>query len=126
MTPVKLQLEPVYATEPDPSVIYAVTGTNGNDDGIERLIALMDEKGQPFYLSSREDETQGPTGFIGNNDVVLIKVNSQWDERGGTNTDLVKSIIKAIIDHPDGWKGEIVVADNGQAQYGGCRTWRQP
>ncbi len=119
LTPVKLNLEPVVSTEPNPSVIYAVTGTNGNDDGVERLIALMDTEGQPFYQSSKEDEAQGPSGFIGNNDVVLIKVNSQWDERGGTNTDLVKSIIKAIIDHPDGWKGEIVVADNGQAQYGG-------
>ncbi len=120
LTPVKLSIEPVEATEPNPSVIYAVTGTNGNDDGVERLIRLMDEEGQPFYQSAEEDSTQGPLGFIGNNDVVIIKVNSQWDERGGTNTDLVKSIIKAIIDHPDGWKGEIVVADNGQAQYGGA------
>ena len=120
LTPVKLNIEPVEATEPNPSVIYAVTGTNGNDDGVERLIRLMDEEGQPFYQSAEEDAAQGPLGFIGNNDVVIIKVNSQWDERGGTNTDLVKSIIKAIIDHPDGWKGEIVVADNGQAQYGGA------
>ena len=52
--------------------------------------------------------------------MVLIKVNSQWDERGGTNTDLVKSIINAITKHPDGWKGEIIVADNGQAQFGGA------
>jgi hypothetical protein len=120
LTPVKFNIETVEATEPDPSVIYAVIGTNGNDDGVERLINLMDTQGQPFYQSTKEDEAQGPTGFIGNNDVVIIKVNSQWDERGGTNTDLVKSIIKAIVDHPDGWKGEIVVADNGQAQYGGA------
>ena len=53
-------------------------------------------------------------------DVVLIKVNSQWDERGGTNTDLVKSLIEALLAHPDGFKGEIVVADNGQDQYGGA------
>jgi len=115
-----LQLEPMSATEPNPSIIYAVTGTNGADDGVERLIELMDSHDQPFYQSSKEAETQGPTGFIGNNDVVLIKVNSQWDERGGTNTDLVKSIIEALINHPDGWKGEIIVADNGQAQYGGA------
>ena len=120
MTPTNLQLEPITSTEPDPSIIYAVTGTNGNDDGVARLITLMDGTGQPFYLSSKEDEAQGPTGFIGNSDVVLIKVNSQWDERGGTNTDLVRSLVQAIIEHPDGWKGEIVVADNGQAQYGGA------
>ena len=120
MSPVNLNLEPATATEPDPSVIYAITGTNGADDGVNRLIDLMDEHDQPFYLSSNEDETQGPTGFIGKNDVVLIKVNSQWDERGGTNSDLVKSIVEAIINHPDGWRGEIVIADNGQAQYGGA------
>ena len=50
--------------------------------------------------------------------MVIIKVNSQWDERGGTNTDLVKTLIQAIIDHPQGFTGEVVIADNGQAQYG--------
>ena len=120
LTPVLLELEPVTSTAPDPSVIYAVTGTNGADNGVQRLIDLMDEHDQPFYLSSREESAQGPMGFIGNDDVVLIKVNSQWDERGGTNTDLVRSLVEAIINHPDGWRGEIVIADNGQAQYGGA------
>jgi hypothetical protein len=80
----------------------------------------MKKEGQPFYLSSKEDVTQGPNGFFRSDDVVIIKVNSQWDERGGTNTDLVKSIIRALTEHPDGWTGEIIVADNGQAQYGGA------
>jgi uncharacterized protein (DUF362 family) len=120
MTQISLLLEPITSTKSDSSIIYAITGTDGNDDGVERLISLMDKTDQPFYLSSKEDETQGPNGFIGNDDVVLIKVNSQWDERGGTNTDLVKSIVEAVIGHPDGWKGEIIVADNGQAQYGGA------
>jgi hypothetical protein len=119
LTPIKINLEPIIVSDPV-SNIYAVAGTNGNDNGINRLIQLMGDHRQPFYLSTKEDITQGPTGLIGNNDVVIIKVNSQWDERGGTNTDLVKSIIKALTEHPDGWKGEIIVADNGQAQYGGA------
>ncbi|MCK5265493.1 MAG: DUF362 domain-containing protein, partial [Candidatus Thorarchaeota archaeon] len=41
-------------------------------------------------------------------------VNGQWSYRGGTNTDLVKAVIEAIIDHPDGFIGEIIIADNGQ------------
>jgi len=45
-------------------------------------------------------------------------VNGQWNERGGTNSDLVKALIQAILDHPDGFTGEIVVADNGQGQFG--------
>lgn len=108
------------ASSEEASVIYAVTGTNGTDNGVDRLIDLMADNGQPFYLSNKEMIAQGPEGFIGTNDVVLIKVNSQWGERGGTNTDLVSNIIRVILDHPDGWTGEIIVADNGQAQYGGA------
>lgn len=119
MTPVRFQLNPINVLD-SVSDIYAVTGTNGNDDGVNRLIKLMTQQGQPFYLSPYEDEIQGPNGLIGNDDVVIIKVNSQWDERGGTNTDLVKSLIRELTKHPDGWKGEIIVADNGQAQYGGA------
>jgi uncharacterized protein (DUF362 family) len=120
LTPMKLAIEPMKASAEDASVIFAVTGTNGADNGVDRLIDLMADNGQPFYLSSKEMIAQGPEGFIGTNDVVLIKVNCQWGERGGTNTDLVASIIRVILDHPDGWKGEIIVADNGQAQYGGA------
>ena len=108
------------ASAEDAAEIYAVTGTNGADNGVDRLIDLMANNGQPFYRSTKEMIAQGPDGFIGTNDVVLIKVNSQWGERGGTNNDLVSSIIRVILDHPEGWKGEIIVADNGQAQYGGA------
>ncbi len=62
-----------------------------------------------------------PPGLIGRNDVVLIKVNCQWPERGGTNTDLVKAVIGAILAHPEGFTGEIVVADNGQGR--GSLDW---
>ena len=116
----KLSLKPMKASAEDASKIYAVTGTNGADNGVDRLIDLMADNEQAFYRSSKEMVAQGHEGFIGANDVVLIKVNSQWGERGGTNTDLVSNIIRVIHDHPDGWKGEIIVADNGQAQYGGA------
>jgi hypothetical protein len=88
------------------SDIYAVRGTTGADGGFQRLIESMRERGPSFY------------SLIGHDDVVIIKVNSQWDERGGTNTDLVKAIIESILGHPEGFTGEVVVADNGQAQYG--------
>jgi hypothetical protein len=88
------------------SDIYAVQGTTGADGGFRRLIESMQGRGQSFY------------SLIGRSDVVILKVNSQWDERGGTNTDLVRAIIESILGHPDGFAGEIVIADNGQAQYG--------
>ncbi len=71
-----------------------------------------------FYKSTTAGNNKGPTGIIARDDTIIIKVNSQWDERGGTNTDLLKELIQAILNHPDGFTGEIVVADNGQAQGG--------
>jgi len=100
------------------SDIFVVSNTNGKDGGVAELVDLMGRQGLLFYKSPRTGKNQGPTGLIAANDVVIIKVNSQWDERGGTNTDLLRSLIQAIVDHPDGFTGEIVVADNGQAQYG--------
>jgi len=88
------------------SDIYAVQDTNGADGGFQRLVEIMEQGGLSF------------ASLIGPKDVVIIKVNSQWDERGGTNTDLVRAIIESIQRRSGGFSGEIVIADNGQAQYG--------
>ena len=56
----------------------------------------------------------GPGGIIAADDVVVIKINYQWDERGGTNTDLLRGLIRAIVDHPDSFTGEVVVCENAQ------------
>jgi hypothetical protein len=109
----KMNLTPVT------SEIFVVNGTSGNDGGVYQLIRLMESKGTPFYAKGNGKDQ---TGLIANGDVVIIKVNGQWNERGGTNTDLVRSLIQAIIDHPDGFNGEIIIADNGQAQYGATGT----
>ncbi len=100
------------------SDIFVVNGTSGNDQGITKLIDLMGNHCVLFYKSPVAGNNSGSYGLIARDDTIIIKVNSQWDERGGTNTDLLKSLIKAIVEHPDGFVGEIVVADNGQAQYG--------
>lgn len=100
------------------SHIFMVDGTSGNDEGVTKLIELMGNRGSLFYRSPVAGMNKGLRGLIARDDTLIIKVNSQWDERGGTNTDLLNSLIKAIVEHPDGFVGEIVVADNGQAQYG--------
>jgi hypothetical protein len=120
MSPGILSVTPMTASETPQSDIFAVTGTDGADGGVQALIELMAEHGQLFYWSKEKGDLKGPMGLIEAGDVVLIKVNSQWDERGGTNTDLVKTLIEALLAHPDGFKGEVVVADNGQDQYGGA------
>jgi hypothetical protein len=107
------------AAESEPaSDIFVVCDTSGNDGGVTGLINLMGSHGLIFYCSPWTGGNQGPGGLIASDDVILIKINCQWDERGGTNTDLLGALIQAILDHPDGFSGEIVVADNGQGQYG--------
>jgi hypothetical protein len=101
------------------SDIFVVNGTSGNDGGTARLLSLMEREGTPFY--STATGTPG-AGIIAPDDVVIITVHAQWDQRGGTNTDLLKSLIQAIVDHPEGFTGEIIVADNGQTQYGPTKT----
>jgi len=109
---IMINLSQMRSQFPQSSDIFAVNGITGNDDAVMRLIALMNSHGQPFYAQN------GSSGIIGKDDVVIIKVNSQWDERGGTNSDLVKALVQAILDHPQGFSGEVVIADNGQGQYG--------
>lgn len=91
--------------------------TTGVDDGVERLVNLMNQNGQPFFQTAA-----APNGLFGSDDVIILKINAQWDERGGTNTDLIRGVVRALLDHPDGFTGEIIVADNGQAQFGSAGT----
>lgn len=100
------------------SDIFVVKGVPGEDCGIMQLINLMQSHGTHFYRSTEVTGAEASEGLIARDDTIIVKVNSQWDERGGTNTDLLKAIIRGITGHPDGFVGEIVVADNGQGQYG--------
>jgi len=114
-----------HLATPYVSTIF-VENTNGLDDGVIRLINAMEANGQPFYQS-----VSTPSGLIAANDVVLLQINVQWAERGGTNTDLIARTIEAILAHPDGFTGEIIIADNGQAQFGsggrgGNLDWDNP
>jgi uncharacterized protein (DUF362 family) len=104
-----LELHEAKATGDQASEIFVVKNTDGRDGGFQRLIELMGKQGVEFY------------GLVPSDSTVILKVNSQWNERGGTNTDLVKAIVDAIVSHPDGFTGEVVIADNGQAQYGSTR-----
>ncbi len=90
---------------------------------VNELINLMGSNGLLFYKSDTSGANQGPTGLIENNDVILIKINEEWPYRGGTNTDVLKQLIQALVEHPEGFAGEIVVADNGQWQ--GSMDWSQ-
>jgi hypothetical protein len=104
---IQLILSNSTATVSSSSSIYAVNGRQTAT--VSNLIDLMAQNGLDFY------------SMIQPNDVVLIKINEEWAERGGTDTDVLKQLIQAIVAHPQGFIGEIVVADNGQ--WGGSMDW---
>ncbi len=87
---------------------------NGRHDGIESLMNLLGRHGSYFYKSIQTSNLASPQGMFSKDDVVMIKVNSQWDKRGMTNVDLVQGVIKAILSHPDGFNGEVILVENVQ------------
>ncbi len=89
----------------------------GRYGGVDDLITLMGENGLKWHRSTTTGPTSGPGGLIDADDVVLIKINAQWSQRGGTNTDVLRGVIRQVVEHPDSFVGEIIVADNTQT-YG--------
>ncbi|MEK7755873.1 MAG: hypothetical protein AAB385_01525, partial [Planctomycetota bacterium] len=114
--PLQITLPPNYQPE-----IFSVPHARGpaaaRFGGVDDLVTLMGTSGVKWYRSAVEDLRSGPNGLIDPDDVVLIKINAQWPERGGTNTDVLRGLIRVVVDHPDGFIGEVIVADNGQ-NYG--------
>lgn len=84
--------------------------------GVDSLLFLLAFDNLPFYRSSSGHPLAGAHGMIGREDVVLIKVNAQWKYRGSTNTDVVRGVIQRILEHPDGFAGEVVIVENGQGR----------
>jgi hypothetical protein len=82
--------------------------------GIDPLLRLMGQKGLKFYKTGILGIENGTNGLIAADDVVLVKVNAQWKYRGCTNSDLVRGLIQRLLEHPDGFEGEVVIFDNGQ------------
>jgi hypothetical protein len=111
---------------PDPvSSIFQVRGVpddpflsagSNRHVGVDELADLLGRSGIKLYRSSHTSGLSGPFGLIAADDVVLIKVNAQWKYRGCTNSDVVRGLIQRLLDHPDGFQGEIVIVENGQGR----------
>ncbi|HTW92405.1 MAG TPA: DUF362 domain-containing protein [bacterium] len=86
-------------------------------EGLDTLLSLLAQNGTCLYKSSKHLPWCDTAGIIGKNDVVLLKVNAEWDQRGMPSTDLLKGLIARIVAHPDTFAGEIELVENGQ--------WRQ-
>jgi len=125
---------PLPAPEvPGQSTVFHITETpvpvwdTPYHPGLDTLLTLMAQNHLFLYKTDdtaprdssaalRMTGLAGPDGLIAPTDVVLLKVNSQWAERGMTSTDLVRGLIQRLVDHPAGFDGEIVVVENGQTQ----------
>jgi len=91
--------------------------TSGNSHaGVNTLLKLMGQNGLKFYRTSVPGTENGTNGLIAPDDVVLIKVNAQWKYRGCTNSDLVRGLIQRVLEHPQGFQGEVVIVENGQGR----------
>jgi uncharacterized protein (DUF362 family) len=82
--------------------------------GLDTLLDLLARNGLKLYQTERPSRWGSLNGIIEKNDIVLIKVNCQWKCRGATNTDVIRGLIHRILQHPDGFEGEVVVFENGQ------------
>jgi hypothetical protein len=82
--------------------------------GMDAMLHLLSENGTTFYKTAKQGPLCGHDGLIAADDVVVLKVNAQWKCRGCTNTDMLRGLIHRILQHPDGFKGEVVIYENGQ------------
>jgi len=74
----------------------------------------MGKHGLKLHQTDKHTSVGGRNGLIKKSDVVLIKVNAQWKYRGCTNSDVIGGLIQRILEHPNGFEGEIVIFENGQ------------
>ena len=107
---------PLFWVTDIPEQPFTGGGSGNYHAGVESLLRLMGKRQVKFYRSSQKSVLSGPGGMIEANDVVLIKVNAQWKYRGCTNSDLVRGLVQRILDHPDGFTGEVVIFENGQGR----------
>ncbi|MBP7148522.1 MAG: DUF362 domain-containing protein [Acidobacteria bacterium] len=69
------------------------------------------------------DAWGGVESLVGPEDVVVFKVNAQWHAQGMTNTDVLAELVRAVLERPGGFRGEVVLADNHHCQEDDSRGW---
>jgi hypothetical protein len=80
-----------------------------SDPAIDTLLIMMETQEIHLHRTAAQ-----PEGIAGSDNVVIIKGNFQWTSWNTTSTDRVKGLIWQILQHPDGFTGEIIVCDNTQ------------
>ena len=102
------------------STVYCIencpipSGETNDHVGVDALVKMMANHGMKLYQTEQELPLGGHDGLVAKDDVVLLKINAQWKYRGCTNSDVVRGLIHRVLEHPEGFEGEIVLMDNGQ------------
>ncbi len=65
----------------------------------------------------------GAAQLVGPDDLVVIKVNAQWHSQGMSNTDVLAELVRAILERPGGFAGEVLLADNHHFTEPVARAW---
>jgi Domain of unknown function (DUF362) len=113
------------------SRVFQVEGCPQHDGqlrhvGVDTMLDLLSDNGVKLYRTAVGHPWGDPDGIIDSADVILLKVNCQWKCRGTTNTDVLRGLVHRILQHPDGFDGEVVIIENGQSQGsfdGRPRAW---
>lgn len=66
----------------------------------------------PENMAKVMDLMGGIDQVIGAEDIVLIKPNIQWWNQGASNIAALNTLVRLIMQHPAGFKGEVVILEN--------------
>lgn len=78
----------------------------------EQTRLAVGQAGSPeANLDNALSKLGGLSRFVGQNDIVLLKVSAQWWNQGMTNVAAVKHMIEQILALP-GFRGEVIVFEN--------------
>ena len=75
------------------------------------------------------DKLGGIGRYVGEEDIVIVKVSAQWWNQGMTNVAAVKRLVEQVLERP-GFKGEVVLFENTHFRLangsGLSRAWTRP
>jgi len=111
-----LNKSPIYWVDHIPDEPFVHPAHPNHHAGVDALFKLQAKNGLKFYHTALSTPLGGPNGLIAYNDIVLIKVNAQWKYRGCTNSDVIRGLVQRILDHPEKFRGEVVIMENGQGR----------
>jgi hypothetical protein len=96
----------------------------------DRSRVLVAHGGTPAgNVDSVLDKAGGISRFVGERDVVIVKVSAQWWNQGMTNVAAVKRLVEHVLERP-GFSGEVVLFENTHFRLadgsGLSRAWTRP